>query len=127
MVTAQDERTHELAALLKVLADPTRMRIYQLLRAGETCVCEIARALDLAENLVSHHLGVLRKARLVQDRRDERDARWVYYQLDAERLAEVCTHLGALFDPTTIGTRIPTCGPVAQIPLHHVKPQRPRR
>ncbi|HEV7128346.1 MAG TPA: metalloregulator ArsR/SmtB family transcription factor [Ktedonobacterales bacterium] len=105
----------EIAAVLKVLADPTRLSIYLLLREGEMCVCELAGMLRLAENLISHHLGVLRRAGLVHDRRDASDARWVYYQLDAAALGRLFARLGALFDPRTLGTRMPTCGPAALI------------
>jgi len=101
------------AGVLRVLADPTRLRIYLLLRQGEACVCELAAALGLAENLVSHHLSVLRRAGLTRDRRDASDARWVYYQLDAAALGALFAELGALFDPRTLGTRMPTCGPAA--------------
>ncbi len=101
--------------VLRTLADPTRFRIYHFLRAGEACVCEIAQSLGLAENLVSHHLAALRRVQLVRDRHDQRDARWVYYQLDQDTLRTLSNSLGELFDPTTIGQRIPTCGP--QSPL----------
>lgn len=103
----------ELTAILRLLADPTRLRIFLALREGEACVCELAAALELAENLVSHHLGVLRRAGLVEDRRDPADARWVYYHLDAERLFVIYTQVEALFDPRAIGTRSPVCGPAA--------------
>jgi len=101
------------AAALRALADPTRFRLYLTLRQGEACVCELAEELGLAENLVSHHLKALRKVGLVHDRRDPSDARWVYYQLDAATLTTLFAALGALFDPQTLGTRVPTCGPAA--------------
>ncbi len=112
----RDERVMAMAAILRVLADPTRLRIFLLLRQGEACVCELATELGLAENLVSHHLGVLRRAGLTHDRRDSTDARWVYYRLDASALARLTADLGALFDPRTLGTRIPSCGPAALAP-----------
>lgn len=105
------------AGTLKVLADPTRLRIFALLRAGEACVCELADELDLAENLVSHHLGVLRREGLVRDRRDPSDARWVYYQLEPDRLTQLAAMLGELVDISTLGTRVPRCGPAAAIPM----------
>lgn len=106
---------HAVAGVLKVLADPTRLRIFTLLRGGEACVCEIAGALDLAENLVSHHLGVLRRTGLVRDRRDPSDARWVYYELDAATLDQYAPLVGALFESRTLGARIPQCGPAAAV------------
>lgn len=106
---------HAVGGVLKMLADPTRLRIFTLLRAGEACVCEIAGALDLAENLVSHHLGVLRRSGLVRDRRDLSDARWVYYQLDAATLDRFAPLVGGLFDTHNLGVRIPRCGPAATV------------
>ena len=99
--------------ILRALADPTRLRIFRQLREGEACVCEIAAELDLAENLVSHHLRVFRKIGLVHDRRDPSDARWVYYHLSTPALSRISIELGAMFDPRTVGVRTPTCGPVA--------------
>lgn len=102
-----------LSPLLRLLSDPTRLRIFLLLREGEACVCELASALGLAENLVSHHLGALRRAGLVRDRRDASDARWVYYTLDVAELDRAHAAVSALFDPHTLGVRTPTCGPAA--------------
>lgn len=62
-----------LAALhktLKTLADPTRVRLLALLDQEELAVQELTRILDLAQSTVSRHLGVLREAGLVQDRRE---------------------------------------------------------
>lgn len=115
--TAPGQDLQRVAGVLKALADPTRLRIYALLREGEACVCEMAGALDLAENLVSHHLGVLRRTGLVQDRRDSSDARWVYYQLDRASLDQCAALLGDLFDSQTIGARVPQCGPAAPVPV----------
>ncbi len=100
------------AAVLRGLADPTRLRIYRLLRRGEACVCEVAAELDLAENLVSHHLGILRRLHLVVDRRDPADTRWVYYQINAQTLVALAGELGELFNPHTLGTQTPHCGPI---------------
>lgn len=99
----------EASALLRGLADPTRLRIVAALRAGETCVCELASTLGLAENLVSHHLGVLRRLGLAVDRRDTGDGRWVYYRLLPDALAQAQHTLLALLDPTTLGAREPFC------------------
>lgn len=121
---ANDLDTTRITALLKALADPTRLRLYLLLRRGEACVCELATELALAENLVSHHLGVLRRLGLVRDRRDTADARWVYYTLDTDTLRQLAAELGLLFDPDTIGTRIPTCGPAALLTPQRATPRR---
>jgi DNA-binding transcriptional ArsR family regulator len=77
---------------LRALADPTRLRVYRLLRGGESCVCEMATSLSLAENLISHHLAVLRKTALVRARTDDHDAQWVYYSLDRYTALGAGTH-----------------------------------
>jgi ArsR family transcriptional regulator, lead/cadmium/zinc/bismuth-responsive transcriptional repressor len=55
----------------QALADPTRLSVATALAAGdELCGCDLAFLLGRAENLVSHHLRVLREAGLVRSRRD---------------------------------------------------------
>jgi len=75
------------ARSLKALADPERLRIVQCLQAGPKTVSDLAGLLqkDLAN--VSHHLGVLRNAGLVQD---EKNGKFVVYSLhpDVYRPAE---------------------------------------
>ncbi len=91
---SQEDLT-ELAGLLRVLADERRLRILALLMQQEACVCDIMGRLGLSQSLASHHLGVLRRAGLVRDRRE---AQWVYYSVDPERLAELNARYLALFD-----------------------------
>ena len=58
-------------ALLKALAEPTRLRLAILLALnGETCVCKLAEALDAPQFRVSRHLGVLRSCGFVEARRE---------------------------------------------------------
>jgi len=52
-------------ARLKALADPTRLRILNLLASGELCVCDLVELLALPQPTVSRHLGTLRRAGLV--------------------------------------------------------------
>jgi ArsR family transcriptional regulator, nickel/cobalt-responsive transcriptional repressor len=68
----------ECARLLKVLADPERLRIIRCLSEGPRSVGEVAAQLDAPLVNVSHHLGVLRQAGLVED---ERQGRFVIYRL----------------------------------------------
>ena len=69
----------EEAGLLKILGDPTRLRLAVLLaEQGETCVCYLAQALDEPDYKVSRHLSVLRSAGLVQARRQ---GTWMHYRL----------------------------------------------
>lgn len=82
-----------LAASLKALADPTRLRLLGLLADGERCVCELYEPLGIAQNLASHHLRVLREAGLVTARRD---SRWAYYSLERDPLEAALGELDAL-------------------------------
>lgn len=99
------------AAFLKLLADPTRRRIFLQLMQGETCNCELGGLLSLPQNLISHHLRQLRQAGLIRARRDARDQRWIYYAVDEAALAAVHRELGAVFDPARLGRRDPICEP----------------
>jgi DNA-binding transcriptional ArsR family regulator len=101
------------AGFLKLMADPTRRRIFLALMQGETCNCEMVTLLGLPQNLVSHHLRQLRQAGLVRARRDAVDRRWIYYAVDREMLRTVHQELGALFDPGRCSERVPRCGPAA--------------
>src|SRR5262245_8293595 len=83
------------APLFHALSDPTRIRIVELLRHGERCVCELTEAADAAQSRLSFHLKVLKDAGLVADRRD---GRWVYYELRREPL-ESLQKLLASFEP----------------------------
>jgi len=63
-----------LAAYLKALADPARLRILGLLRQhGPLRGADLVPLLDLAQPTVSHHLGILRDAGLIEDRKAGRD------------------------------------------------------
>jgi ArsR family transcriptional regulator len=58
------------AELLKVVAEENRLKILCSLKKGELCVCDIWENLDLPQNLVSHHLKVLREAGLIESRKE---------------------------------------------------------
>jgi len=66
------------ARIGKALSDWTRLRILAALSVRPLCVCEITKLLDAEQPSVSRHLGILRTAGLVEDRRD---GRWVSYRL----------------------------------------------
>jgi ArsR family transcriptional regulator len=73
----------EIARLFHALSDPTRLRIVELLRHGERCVCDLTEALGAAQSRLSFHLKVLKDAGLVSDRRE---GRWIYYELRRDAL-----------------------------------------
>ena len=62
----------DLETLFNGFADPTRLRILNLLAAGELCVCDLVELLDLPQPLVSRHLAYLRRTKLVEVTRSTR-------------------------------------------------------
>jgi ArsR family transcriptional regulator, arsenate/arsenite/antimonite-responsive transcriptional repressor len=68
----------ESVELFKAVADPVRLRLLNLLAAGEVCVCHLHEALDLPQSTVSRHLAYLRKRGLVVGRKE---GLWVHYRL----------------------------------------------
>ena len=99
----------EVARLLKLLGDRTRLRIFLLLLRGEMCNCELAQQLALPQNLISHHITLLREAGLVRERRDLRDGRWIHYRVDVDALGVAWHALAAVLDPSRVGSRTPVC------------------
>lgn len=67
--------------LMRTLADPTRLRLLGLLQSGELNVTALCEKLDLAQPTVSHHLGLLRAEKLVNNRRAGKQ---VFYSLNDE-------------------------------------------
>lgn len=68
----------EMATLLRALGDSTRLRILGLLLTGEVCVCHIHESLKIPQPKASRHLAYLRRAGLVEARRD---GLWMHYRL----------------------------------------------
>lgn len=91
-VTSQVDQAAE---TLKFLSDANRLRILTILMREETCVCDLIDQLGLPQPLISYHLAKLRKAGLVQTRRE---AQWIYYSLDTAAWAELTAPLDGLFN-----------------------------
>jgi ArsR family transcriptional regulator len=104
----------EIAATLKALADPNRLRILDTLMQGDSCNCELNDLLGLPPNLLSHHLRILRKAGLISSRRDAVDGRWIYYAVDKEAITQWRIWFKAFFNPDRIQPRPTLCGPEGQ-------------
>ena len=83
-LTAGD--AEQLAAALKVIADPARLRLLSLIQAqpdGEACVCHLQEPLGLSQPTVSHHLKVLVDSGLLE--REQR-GRWAYFRVVPDQL-----------------------------------------
>lgn len=71
--------------VFKALADKSRARILKLLEEHELCVCQIREVLGLKQSTVSKHLSILKRAGLVEDRRD---GTWAFYSLSRRRRSD---------------------------------------
>ena len=97
------EAAIQLAAKLKALSDPVRLRVLSIVAShegGEACVCDLSAGIDLTQPTISHHLKVLRTAGLLDS---ERRASWVYYRVNRIALQQLSQLLGA--DTLSAATR----------------------
>ena len=72
--------------LLRTLSDPTRLRLLGVLQQGEQNVSGLCRRLELPQPTISHHLGLLRSAGLVSNRRDGKQ---VFYSLNGKAVSQL--------------------------------------
>jgi ArsR family transcriptional regulator len=61
------------------LSEPLRIRLLELLREQELCVCELCEVLEVSQSKLSFHLKTLKQAGLVRSRQE---GRWIYYSLN---------------------------------------------
>lgn len=87
-----DKRLAQLEEVFRALGDPTRLRILGLLTEGEVCVCHIYETLGIPQPKASRHLAYLRRAGLVDTRRD---GLWIHYRLAEPADAAARTVLNA--------------------------------
>src|SRR5579862_1337185 len=86
----------ELALFYAALSDETRLRLLSLIKNGEVCVCHLQSVLSTNQPKISRHLAYLRKAGLVEARRD---GKWMHYRLKkiegdlGKILLQTLTHL----------------------------------
>lgn len=93
-----------LAEQLKALADPMRLRILELLPADDTCedvynVSELARELGITQPSVSHHLLILKRAKIVKCRKMCRD---VYYWVDIKHVQSLMSRTERILPKSTV-------------------------
>ena len=69
----------QLELLFKALADRTRLRLLNLMSAGEVCVCFFVEVLGAGQPKISRHLAYLRRAGVVAARRE---GKWMHYRIE---------------------------------------------
>ena len=80
----------EIATLLKVLADPSRLEIIDLLSCGELCACDILEHFEFSQPTLSHHMKSLVDQNLVFTRKDGNKR---FYKLNDELLTEINSNI----------------------------------
>ena len=78
------------ALLFKILSDPNRIMIVDMLSCGELCACTILEAFDLTQPTLSHHMKVLCRSGLVSSRKD---GKWTHYSLNLEKFSELTSFI----------------------------------
>jgi ArsR family transcriptional regulator len=88
----QREHAARMATVAKALGDPIRLQLVDVLRlhAGKVCVCELVPLFDVSQSTLSHHLGKLRAAGVVDA---ERRGLWAYYYVRPDALKELSAWL----------------------------------
>ncbi len=79
----------EIAALLKAVADPTRLQILALINKGENCsicTCDLTEPLGLSQPTISHHMKKLTEVGLLTA---ERKGTWVHYSINQDRWNQI--------------------------------------
>lgn len=89
----------ELASVLKVLADPVRLRLLSLIArapGGEVCACDLVEVLDRSQPTISHHLKVLHEAGVLA--KDKRGV-WIHYSIRPDAVGGICDAIGIACAP----------------------------
>jgi DNA-binding transcriptional ArsR family regulator len=76
--TFEGKQVDTLASILKIVAEPSRLKLLCILSKGEHCVCQIEEHVEFSQSLISHHLKDLKESGMVQD---EKRGLYVYYSL----------------------------------------------
>lgn len=72
------------------LSDSLRIKVLELLRKQELCVCELCEVLDVPQSKLSFHLKALKEAQLVRTRQE---GRWIYYSLNLPQFVAIEQYL----------------------------------
>lgn len=98
----------DLAGVFLALSDPLRLRLLALLPQAEApkpiCVCDLAKKLGISQPNASHHLKILRSARLIHCRRE---GGFSYYHVIPESIQDAMVALASRFLHVQISHRVP--------------------
>jgi ArsR family transcriptional regulator, arsenate/arsenite/antimonite-responsive transcriptional repressor len=85
-------KSFDLVRLFAALADPTRLRLLNLMNGREVCVCYFVEILKQGQPKISRHLAYLRRAGVVEARRE---GKWMHYRIERPNDARAASILDA--------------------------------
>ena len=88
-------KSTDLVPLFAALADPTRLRLLNLIAGREVCVCYLVEILRQGQPKISRHLAYLRKAGVAAARRE---GKWMHYRIERPENAAAASILDAVFE-----------------------------
>ena len=93
--------TERISQLLKLLAEPSRMKLLQVLIHEEVCVCDLAEILEMSPSAVSHQLRLLRSAGIVRPRRE---GQTIWYKVNDQEVHSLLVYLegGCTYEHTKV-------------------------
>lgn len=78
------------AIMCKALGEPTRLKIFNLLKQSEKCACSLLEEFNVTQPTLSYHMQILNESRLIITRKE---GKWSYYSLDCEIVEELTNYL----------------------------------
>jgi len=90
----QTEKYEQTSLLFKVLSDPNRLMIIDMLSCGELCACKILEKFQITQPTLSHHMKMLSQAGLIFAKPE---GKWMHYSLNTEAFHQLEETFHAIF------------------------------
>lgn len=92
-----DNKYEEYSTLIKAIADPSRLKIIDLLSCGEKCACELLKYFEYTQPTLSHHIKVLSENKLINVRKE---GIWNYYSLNQDKCNQLSESIQLIISNT---------------------------
>jgi ArsR family transcriptional regulator len=89
---SRNAKPYDIVKLFAALADPTRLRLLNLMNGHEVCVCYLVEILKQSQPKISRHLAYLRRAGIIKARRE---GKWMHYRIERPADARAASILDA--------------------------------
>ncbi|BAZ82686.1 metalloregulator ArsR/SmtB family transcription factor [Sphaerospermopsis kisseleviana CS-549] len=106
MITPTTTTPSFIIAGFHALSDPIRIKVIELLRHSELCVCDLCDTLEISQSKLSFHLKNLKEANLVNARQE---GRWIYYSLNLPQFQVLEQYLADIHRNSVLSPRRSCC------------------